>query len=158
MFVLDGQEYNSSEQFIQATKAEYFGDNIARERILRCDDAMDSKEISMDITNFNKCEWSRVAEELCYPGIKAKFFQNPGLMAALLNTGTKKLVESSFNDLWGTGIPIWRPDALDETKWKSSGILGKILMHVRAEKCDIISGNDDMDDNVSSVSTNVETN
>ena len=51
---------------------------------------MDSKEISMDISNFNKREWSRVAEELCYPGIKAKFFQNPGLMAALLNTGTKK--------------------------------------------------------------------
>ena len=79
-------------------------------------------------------------------------------MAALLNTGTKKLVESSFNDLWGTGIPIWHPDALDETKWKSNGILGKILMYVRAEKHDIISGNNDMDDNVSSVSTNVETN
>ena len=31
-------------------------------------------------------------------------------------------------------------------------------MYVRAEKCDIISGNDDMDDNVSSISTNVETN
>ena len=90
VFVLDRQEYHSTEQFIQATKAEYFGDNIARERILRCEDAMDSKEISMDISNFNKREWSRVAEELCYPGIKAKFFQNPGLMAALLNTGTKK--------------------------------------------------------------------
>ena len=116
---------------------------------------MDSKEILMDISNFNKCEWSRVAEELCYPGIKVKFFQNPGLMAALLNTGTKKLVESSFNDLWGTGIPISRPHALDETKWKSSRILGKILMSVRAEKHDIISGNEDMDDNVSSVSTNL---
>ena len=148
VFVLDGHEYHSMEQFIQTTKAEYFGDNIARERILRCDDAMDSKEISMDISNFNKREWSRVAEDLCYPGIKAKFFQNPGLMAALLNTGTKKLVESSFNDLWGTGIPISRPNALDETKWKSSGILGKILMCVRAEKRDIISGNDDMDNNV----------
>ena len=33
-FVLDGQEYHSTEQFIQATKAEYFGDNIAKERIL----------------------------------------------------------------------------------------------------------------------------
>ena len=79
-------------------------------------------------------------------------------MAALLNTGTKKLVESSLNDLWGTGIPISHPNALDETKWKSSGILGKILMCVRAEKRDIISGNDDMDNNVSSISTNVETN
>ena len=68
------------------------------------------------ITNFNKREWSRVAEELCYPGIREKFFQNPGLMAVLLNTGTKKLVESSYNDLWGTGIPMSNPNALDETK------------------------------------------
>ena len=129
VFVLNGQEYHSAEQFIQATKAEYSGDNIAREQILRCENAMDSKEVSMDISNFNKHEWSRVAEELCYPGIK-KFFQNRGLMAALLNTGTKKLVKSSFNDLWGTGIPISHPNTLDKTKWKSSGILGKILMTV----------------------------
>ena len=80
---------------------------------------MDSKEISMDITNFNKREWSRVTEELWYPGIREKFFQNPGLMAALLNTRTKQLVESSYNDLWGTGIPMSNPNALDDTKWKS---------------------------------------
>ena len=58
-FVVDGLEYHSSEQFVQATKAEYFGDNIAKERILRCRDTMDSKEICMDITNFNKREWNR---------------------------------------------------------------------------------------------------
>ena len=110
----------------------------------------------MDITNFNKREWSRVAEELCYPGIREKFFQYPGLMAVLLNTGNKKLVESSFNDLWGTGIPISNPNTLDETKWKSTGLLGKILMSVRAEKHNIISGNDDMETNDSMVSTSVE--
>ena len=156
-FIVDGLEYHSSEQFIQATKAEYFGDNIAKERILRCEDAMDSKEISMDITNFNKREWNRVAEALCYPGIREKFFQNPGLMAALLNTGTKKLVESSYNDLWGTGIPMSNPNALDETKWKSPGLLGKILMSVRAEKQDIIGGNGDMETSDSMVPTGVET-
>ena len=117
---------------------------------------MDSKEISMDITNFNKQEWTQVAEDLCYPSIREKFFQNRGLMAALLHTGTKKLVESSFNDTWGTGIPISHASALDETKWKSTGLLGKILMSIRVEKHDIIGGNDEMDmDN--SVSTNTET-
>ena len=34
VFVVDGLEYHYSEQFIQATKAEYFEDNIAKERIL----------------------------------------------------------------------------------------------------------------------------
>ena len=138
-------------------KLNTFGDNIAKERILRCETAMDSKEISMDITNFNKREWSRVAEELCYPGIREKFFQNPGLMAALLNNRTKKLVEYSYNDLWGTGIPMSNPNALDETRWKSPGLLGKILMSVRAEKQDIIGGNSDMETSDSMVSRGVET-
>ena len=105
----------------------------------------------MDITNFNKLEWSRVTEDLCYPGTREKFFQNPGLMVALLNTGTRKLVESSFSDLWGTGIPISNPNALDETKWKSIGLLGKILMSIQAEKHDIISGNDEMNSTDSTV-------
>ena len=78
-------------------------------------------------------------------------------MAALLNTGNKKLVESSYNDLWVTGIPISNPNALDETKWKSIGLLGKILMSVRAQKHDIISGSRDMETSDSMVSTSVET-
>ena len=158
VFTVEGIEYHSSEQFIQTKKAEYFGDQITKERILCCEDAMDSKEISMDITNFNKKDWTRVTEDLCYPGIKEKFFQNLGLMVALLNTGTKKLVELSFNDIWGTGIPISNMNALDETIWKSIGLLGKILMTVRAEKQDINSGNNDMDMNDSAISTNAEVN
>ena len=70
----------------------------------------------------------------CLPGIRAKFFQNPGLMAALLNTGDRKLVESSYDDLWGTGIPLSDPSALDETQWKFIGLLGKMLMVIRSEK------------------------
>ena len=66
-------------------------------------------------------------------------------MAALLNTGNKSLVESSYDELWGTGIPLSDPSALDETHWKSVGLLGKILMTVRSEKLAIISGNDEMD-------------
>ena len=49
------------------------------------------------------------------------------------------------------------PNALDETKWKSPGLLGKILMSVRAEKQDIIGGNNDMETSDSMVSTGVET-
>ena len=42
VFTVNGLEYHSSEQFIQSKKAEYFGDNIAKDRILHCEDAMDS--------------------------------------------------------------------------------------------------------------------
>ena len=74
-------------------------------------------------------------------------------MAALLNTGTKNLVESSYDDLWGTGIPLSDPSALDETRWKTVGLLRKMLMTVRSEKLGIISGNDEasMEESVSTI-------
>ena len=140
-FSLEGLDFHSTEQYIQMKKAEFFRDDVAKERILHCEDALDSKMISKDILSFNKREWSKVAEELYLPGIRAKFFQNPGLMASLLNTGTKNLVESSYDDLWGTGIQLSDPSALDEDKWKTVGLLGKMLMSIRSEKLDIISGN-----------------
>ena len=142
-FSLEGIDFHSSEQYIQMKKAEFFRDEIAKEHIQHCEDAMESKVISRDIVNFNKQEWSKVAKDLCVPGIRAKFFQNPGLMAALLNTGTKNLVESSYDDLWGTGIPLSNPAALNESRWKTVGLLGKMLMSVRSEKLAIISGNDE---------------
>ena len=64
-------------------------------------------------------------------------------MAALLNTGTKNLVESSYDNLWGTGIPLSDPAALDKNRWKTVGLLRKMLMSVRSEKLAIISGNDE---------------
>ena len=130
-FSCDGVDYNSSEQFIQTKKAEYFKDNIARECILTAEDAQDCKEIARDINNFNKREWSSVAECLCEPGISQKFLQNRTLMTYLLETENKTLVESSFDDIWGTGIHIASRDALTRDKWRSVGLLGKILMGVR---------------------------
>ena len=116
-FSCDGTEYNSSEQFIQTKKAEYFDDDIARECILAAEDAQDCKEIVQDINNFDKKEWSSVAEHLCEPGISQKFLQNRKLMTILLETENKTLVESSFDDIWGTGIHIASRDALTRDKW-----------------------------------------
>ena len=85
-FSYEGVDYNSSEQFIQAKKAEYFEDNIARECILTAEDAHDCKEIARDINNFDKREWGAVADHLCEPGISQKFLQNRTLMTSLLKT------------------------------------------------------------------------
>ena len=52
-------------------------------------------------------------------------------MTYLLETENKTLVEASFDDIWGTGIHIASRDALTMDKWRSIGLLGKILMGVR---------------------------
>ena len=50
-FDIEGESFNSSEQYFQWTKAKYCGDKIAMERILNCEDASDCKEASRDIIN-----------------------------------------------------------------------------------------------------------
>ena len=51
-------------------------------------------------------------------------------MTSLLETENKTLVESSFDDIWGTGIHIASKDALTRDKWRGVGLLGKILMGI----------------------------
>ena len=130
-FTCDGQEFHSSEQFIQMKAAEYFEDQVAKERIVNACDAQECKEIARDINNFNKNEWSTVAEELCEPGITQKFVQNEMLLRYLMETGNKTIVESSWDEVWGTGKHIGSKDALNKNKWTSNGLLGKILMGIR---------------------------
>ena len=132
-FTLEGETFNSSEQYIQWTKAKYCGDKIAMDRILNCEDAADCKEVSRDITNLNRKGWMESAETLCFEGIQAKFLQNEHLMEKLLDTGEKTLVEASYDEAWGTGQYLGSRDCLTESKWKSIGILGRILMRIRSE-------------------------
>ena len=56
-FTLDGESFNSSEQYIQWTKAKYCGDKIAMDHILNCEDAADCKEVSRDITQLDRKGW-----------------------------------------------------------------------------------------------------
>ena len=54
-------------------------------------------------------------------------------MEKLLDTGDKTLVEASYDEAWGTGQHLGSRDCLTESKWKSIGILGRILMRIRSE-------------------------
>ena len=127
----DGEEFNSSEQYIQWKKACYFKDRQTSIRILNSEDAMESKDISRDINNFDRKSWNEVAEEICYEGVKQKFLQNQHLLEELLKTGEKILVESSYDDVWGTGVPLSHKNCLVKESWKSIGILGRMLMNIR---------------------------
>ena len=103
------------------------------ERILNCEDAVGFKEVSMDIVNLERKGWIDSAESLCFDGILAKFQQNAHLMERLLDTGDKTLVEASYDETWGTRQHLGSRNCLVRSKWKSIGILGRILMWIRSE-------------------------
>ena len=92
------------------------------------------KTRAKQIRNVNDSKWEEVAGNICYPGIQAKFYQNPYAMDCLIHkTGSKKIVECATDCLWATGVPLSDPTSLDEMKWISKGILGQILESIRNE-------------------------
>ena len=130
-FMWNGHMYHSLEQYIQHQKAIYCGDTTAANDIMSCKTALQCKRASKNIENYNSDEWSRYAETECIKGLLAKFDQNPKLKTILLNTGSKTLVECSWDKIWGTGYPLSHPDCLDAENWESAGLLGTLLMAVR---------------------------
>ena len=130
-FTHEGIKYNSSEQLIQYKKALYCGDNTTAMKILGAKTAISCKQLAYQIQNYDHQGWIDVAKELCRDGISAKFDQNPSLCRKLLSTGEKTLVKSSRDDIWGTGVPLFRWDCLNRTHWKGNGILGTLLVDIR---------------------------
>ena len=130
-FMYHGVEYHSSEQYIQHMKAKHFKDMTTVRDILSADTPLNCKLAAYDIKNYNHKEWCKHAREICKPGIDAKFSQNPRAMQALLETGSKQLIECTKDSLWGTGNPLHMPNCLDKSSWKSPGILGSILEEIR---------------------------
>ena len=133
-FSHEGVHYISSEQLIQANKAKFFGDLETYNQILCCSTSLECKNLSKLIRNVDESKWEEEAGNICFPGIRAKFYQNPVAMDTLLyKTGNKKIVECASDRLWGNGMPLGNPACLDSTKWISQGILGQMLECIRSE-------------------------
>ena len=132
-FEINGIQFHSSEQFIQYTKAMFFNDVDTSTKILASKTALESKNMSRNIRGYEESKWDECAKTLCHKGIAEKFRQNPRLMEALVNTGSKVLVESTGNKLWITGVPLHKAGCLDSTLWSGNGILGEILCEIHQE-------------------------
>ena len=130
-FIVGANKFHSTEQYIQYQKACHFNDYKTAGDILNSKTPMDSKTLSHNIINYDKDAWKTVAKEACKIGIAAKFEQNPLLLQFLLATRPLKLAESSYDRIWGTGIPLNDDKALDQTHWYNQGILGELLTEIR---------------------------
>ena len=130
-FIVNNVCYHSSEQYTQHMKSELFKDTNTSLKILSSTTAFECKQLARDVANYNRDIWIPRAKNLCKPGISAKFEQNSNLSNVLLNTGDLKLIESSKDRDWGTGIPIHDDRCLLQEHWAHQGILGEILEEIR---------------------------
>ena len=102
-----------------------------KQQIMQADTALKCKSLSKEIKNCDSAKWNTGAAKECYPGILSKFQQNVGIASYLKNTGSKTLLECSYDDIWGNGIPLLNPNCINPTKYKHQGILGSMLEQVR---------------------------
>ena len=131
-FELDGTIYTSSEQFIQQQKAQLFGDRVTEVKIMSALTPLQCKKEGRNVRNFDQGLWNSNAKLLCLPGIQAKFDQNEWLRKLLLSTANETLAEASYDEVRGTGKSFYHKDCTSKDKWTSIGILGEMLMEIRA--------------------------
>ena len=153
-FTFQGIKYHSSEQMIQHLKSTYFDDEETANQILQSSTANECKQLSREISNYNPDGWNQIAKEMCSSGIRAKVAQNETIKNLLLETGTKTIVESGLDQIWGTGVKLFDPQCLQPNRWFGQGILGEILQEVREELRGL--SNQDRRDSVTSTVTSMD--
>lgn len=128
-FEFHGVRFNCVEQFMMYSKAMLFGDQEVAQRILATTDPKSQKALGRAVKNFDQATWNSKCVSIVAVACREKFFQNRRLLRALLDTGTRELVEASpYDKVWGIGLSATSPDAENPEKWPGQNLLGKALM------------------------------
>lgn len=132
-FVVDGTNYGSAEHWMMAGKARIFGDEETLGRILAARSPAEAKNLGRLVRDFDENVWAAQRFELVVQGSVAKFGQHAQLLAYLLGTNKRVLVEASPVDrVWGIGLAATDERAADPERWRGLNLLGFALMEARS--------------------------
>ncbi len=131
-FTIGDQLYNAAEQYLAHQKALLFGANETAAEILSMTNPADMKKRARHLNGFNTETWSTEAPRILREALHAKFSENADLRAALLATNDTKIGEACASDnLFGIGLSLRDPHAMNSTNWKGKNIQGVVLMEMR---------------------------
>ena len=120
-----GITFNCSEQYMMWKKAMLFGDKAQAVKVLAEPDPRKQKELGRGVKGFIGEIWDKKKYEIVCNATMLKFTQNPKLLAELLLTGDRTLVEASPKDtIWGIGMGENDRGVEDESNWKGENLLG----------------------------------
>lgn len=127
-----GIVYFCAEQYMMASKARLFNDEVTLGKIMKSTEPSEIQKLGREIANYDQQMWEQYRFPIVYKGNLAKFSQNAMLKNKLLDTGSTILVEASPVDkIWGVGLAEDNPDILDMNKWQGLNLLWKVLTSVR---------------------------
>lgn len=131
-FEIGGVKYNCCEQYMMAQKALLFNDTESYKMIMSATSPRDQKAFGRRVKGFDKDEWESVCRQIVYDANFAKFTQNPKMMAELIETGDREIVEASPEDkIWGIGLHENDARVHDKSQWQGTNWLGEAIMQVR---------------------------
>jgi ribA/ribD-fused uncharacterized protein len=133
-FEIDGIYYSTAEHYMMAGKARLFNDSDTLAEILVSKHPRDAQKLGRKVANFHDQTWQEHRSQIVIDGNLAKFQQNPQLLAFILGTKERILVEASPTDrIWGIGMADDHPDINNPHKWQGLNLLGFALMVVREQ-------------------------
>ena len=131
-FIVNGVKYSSAEQYMMAAKAVLFNDTEAHTQIMGTTSPAYQKAIGRKVKGFNTYQWEQICRDVVYEANYAKFTQNPKMLAELMATGEKEIVEASPEDkIWGIGLHVSDPRSRKKEEWLGTNWLGEAIMKVR---------------------------
>jgi predicted NAD-dependent protein-ADP-ribosyltransferase YbiA (DUF1768 family) len=81
---------------------------------------------------YDEAAWSADRPAAAYAGCLADSGQNPGILAWLMGTGDRMLVEGSDkDDVWAVKVRWDDPRILDAANWRGANLLGKTWVRTR---------------------------
>lgn len=133
-FTLEDHQFATVEQFLAWKRGTLSGNQSLINKALISTNPTTCKSILNDLKQDNIEQWAQQRGQIALVGVRAKFVQNTDLANFLRNTHPKQLGETSFNKVWGIGIPLNNSQATDPTKWvKDGNLLGTTLTQIREE-------------------------
>ena len=130
---IDNKQFNTTEQFYQHAKAQFFGDDVTASEILKETDPLKQYQLGQKVAGYEegKQRWLPSGKQALLKANIAKYEQHKAAKQALLATGDDVIGEASVNRTWGIGLSIRQKEAIDKSKWSGQNIMGEILMNVR---------------------------
>lgn len=136
VFKIQGQVFHTMEHFLAFKKASLAGNEDLVRRASQSSDPKEAKAILNALKEDHVDQWDKSVHSITLQGLRAKFSQNPHLLAFLRGTNQLKIGEASKNPRWGIGLNLDNPNLLDTSKWDPKGnLLGKCLMSIRQDLC-----------------------
>jgi ribA/ribD-fused uncharacterized protein len=121
-----------------ARKARLFGDQPGAEAILAAATPKTAKAPGRKVKDFDEKVWGACCREIVTRGNVEKSRQNAPLLAFLLSTTGKVLVEASpRNRIWGIGPRQDDPRAMNPAEWQGANLLGFAMIDVRSRVASI---------------------